>query len=201
MIEVSKSNVDIHGTNISICEKLFDIRDLYEMSKVHREIKRCRLLWDTIAYILLFLWGVVGGSAMLYIGASTNDGVRLSWGIILLILGVPYTILHGRFIRRAYFILYSDGIATVITKRKERKKLFGKQYWFTYLPFSCITDYEIKKINKDFKSILFHTKDGKVWPDAEIGITFDKSKSRKEFAEAVLRQYEKWKAEHGGRMD
>ncbi|HHE75546.1 MAG TPA: hypothetical protein ENL31_00265 [Candidatus Aciduliprofundum boonei] len=134
---------------------------------------------------------------MLYIGISTNDGVRLSWGIILLILGVPYTILHGRFIRRAYFILYEDGIATVITKRKERKKLFGKRYWFTYIPFSCVTDYEIKKINRDFKSIVFHTKDGKVWPDTEIGITFDKSKSRKEFAEAVIRQCEKWKLEHG----
>ena len=181
---------------LSRYEILFDLDDIGYMGNTHNELRRCRLWGDTFLYIGLVVWGVIGGSLMFITGILWNNGRNLSWGILLLLMGVPYAILQGRFIRRSFFILYYDGVAVVIPSRSKRKKLFGKRYWFTYIPFSCVTDYEIKKINKDFKSILFYTKDRKVWPDAEIGITFDKSKSRKEFAEAVLQQYEKWKSEH-----
>lgn len=179
--------------NLSAYEILFDIEDLKVMARHHREIRRCKIYADLVMYVILLVWGIGGGVALVITGYLWESVRNLSWGIILLIMGIPYAIFHGRYIRRAFFILYEDGVATIILNKKRRIKHGGKRYWFTYIPFKALTDYEIKKISNEFKSLVFYTKDDKVWPDESIGITFAKGKCRKTFAEEVISKFENWK--------
>ncbi len=185
---------------ISRYEVWCDKRDLKEIKESGRVLKKYRYILPTLAYLLFTIPVIVGFIAM-YQGILWGNVSRYTWGLVIFIIGAIYELTSFSEVKNMEIYLLRNGVITCLIRwsykiRKPIMKKIGKRYWFGWISFSAVKSMFIKDLPGETKALIILTKDGKHWPHPKYGIIFNpKLKKEKEFIDAIIYQYEKWKSE------